>query len=483
MTSHYPLDGIDRDFSQYVHRPLGPRDILVNRVMNDFMTPRKRTAEIYSRLFDQNASFHPYKSCDRRLGLDLHVLSKLLKTDHDWACTAFSFGLNNLLDSLNSHWFGNAFNDALVLGLVERHYFESDPSIQIWLKHFQIFCSTAKRKEATGWKSDMIQHLKDLQRYSEAHYRHLLYSGGHYLPVSGPAKVQFCIDPCFISFDPMLPRNHRRIFKVREQGKPNLPGEMDSVRQGRPRRPSSVPPPGAWGAAAFDGLDKWNLEKRWVIYFPRRPLSELDKLSRRRSLSRTHIREMFRDRPKWAHRDHVKKRWPKEEVKHPCANCTQHSHRTKHCPSNCGYCNSIDHKASACPVKVTNRCKCRPFPQYHTAFDCYVRCSRRCGCPHPPGHLKHKNAVLCRYRCCMCGSKGHTGRKCALKKCPCGGQHLTQDCRWKVECPVKDCNLYLCHLHCRECGKKKDKDSKDQFVGKTCQECLGNGKPVSDAAE
>ncbi|KAI1373927.1 hypothetical protein F4677DRAFT_427642 [Hypoxylon crocopeplum] len=495
MASHYPLNGIDLDFNRYEHRPLGIRDILVNRIMDDYMAPRRINAGVYLRSFARgDASFHPIRSHDRDLGLDIQVLSRLLKTYHNWSFTyAELMHLYELPKGLTRGQLALIFPEApigletAILELIEGHYLESEPSMRIWLKHFNL--ERRPDEQGRGWKKNMIEHLKGCHQNSEAHYHHSVYSGGHYLPTDGPSKVQFSIDPYFVGASRLslfLP-SFRPVPRQSHLGAPSpstrsLLGGIDSVRRGRPRRSSSMPPPGSWSTAAIDGLDSCNVAHKWIIYFPRHPLSELDKLSRRRSLSRTHIRAMFTDKPKWVHKDPAKKRALKG-LKHPCANCAQYTHHTKHCPSSCGYCNSMSHKASACPVKVTNRCKCRPFPQYHTAAECYVRCSRRCGCPHPPGHLKHRSAMLCSHRCCMCGIKGHTGRKCSLKKCPCGAQHLTQDCRWKVECPVKDCNFYLCHLHCRECGKKKEKGSKDKFIGRTCQECLGNGKPVLSKAE
>ncbi|OTA78792.1 hypothetical protein M434DRAFT_242412 [Hypoxylon sp. CO27-5] len=515
MTLHYPLNGTNLDFNRYEHRPLGARDIMVNRLMEDYMTPKRLSRASYRMSFN-DSTLSRVKCRDRSVFLDMEVLSKTLHTDHNWPLTIeelrrlysvpieiFTRLMNRnvhllslQMEILATSKLGLDIRDIFrsteystklgrfILGLIERHYLESDPSVRMWLKFSHRNRSNAMPKHAPGWKKDMVEHLKGLQFTSRAQHHYSLYSGGHYLSIDAPPNVQFSINPCFVGpswfsmFRLPFPPDPARKRKAIRKPTCELPlSHIECIHRGRPRRPFSVPPAGSWGSAGLEGLNSSSRQEKWVIYFPRRPLSELDKLSRRRSLSRTHIRAMFTDKPKWHYTEPAGKQAPKATA-HPCANCAQYTHHTKHCPSPCGYCNSLSHKASACPVKVTNRCKCQPFPQFHTALECYVRCSRRCGCPYPPSHFKHKNAMLCSYRCCMCGVKGHSGRKCSLKKCPCGEQHLTQDCRWKVECAAKGCNLYLCHLHCRECGKKKDKENKDCFVGKTCQDCLKNGKPV-----
>ncbi|KAI0841371.1 hypothetical protein F5Y06DRAFT_261385 [Hypoxylon sp. FL0890] len=508
MTLHYPLNGVNLDFNRYEHRPLGARDIMVNRLMEDYMAPKRLKGAFYERPFDDILP-NQMKSRDRKLCLDIQVLSKTLQTDYNWPLTVeelrrlCSLPLD-ILKHLNKNptffilqtdyleIYRMAEPDAdlgrFILGLVERHYLESEPSIRTWLKLFlRDYSKTAKH--APGWKKDMVEHLKGLQLASGAQYRHAVYSGGHYMSTHAPKDFQFSV-PYFIGpswFSTLKlqpPPNPARKRNAIGKSTSKFPLScIGCIHHGRLRRPNSVPANGSWSTAAIQGLDSSLFEEeKHVIYFPRRPLSELDKISRRRSLSRTHIRAMFADKPEWDYEEYAGKQ-ASERTKHPCANCAQYTHRTKNCPLPCGYCNSLSHMASACTVKATNRCKCQPFPQFHTAFECYVRCSRRCGCPYHPAHFKHKNAMLCSYRCCMCGVKGHSGRKCSLKKCPCGEQHLTQDCRWKVECAAEDCNLYLCHLHCRECGKKKNKDNKDYFVGRTCQDCLKNAKPVVAKAE
>ncbi|KAI1441996.1 hypothetical protein F5Y02DRAFT_397657 [Annulohypoxylon stygium] len=463
---HYPLNGLDLDFNRYEHRPFGAREIMVNRIMEEFMAPKRVEAEVYNRRSGTYEElWKQIKSLDKRLGLDVQVLFKLLRTYHCWPpritlTQEYSTFLSVIL--IWPYVQTRTDFDSAILGLVERHYLECHPSLRIILRFFQSWSTNQGPKEQSGWKKDMIEHLKEFQSAKETQYLHHLYSKSHYLP-PGPTGAQFSIEPCFVVAWKLSYTSARKtIFE-----------NMPKVHRGRSQRSKSLPPDGAWGTAA---IKNYNPEEKFVIYFPRRRLSELDKLSRRRSLSRTHIKEMFTD---FAPKLYYKKPTGKDTLKNKCENCAQYTHRTKDCKARCGFCGLSFHKASGCKVKSSNRCKCQPFPQFHTAQECYVRCSRACGSPYHPGHFKHKNAMTCSYRCCMCGIKGHSGRKCSFKKCPCGERHLTQDCRWKVECPAKGCHYYLCSLHCRECGKKKEKGTQDSFVGRTCQDCLKNGKPAS----
>lgn len=196
-----------------------------------------------------------------------------------------------------------------------------------------------------------------------------------------------------------------------------------------------------------------------------------------------------------------------------CANCASGVHPTTWCSSPCGYCGAPtphtvkDHVVSRdnrgpvprpgsdtededddttkanrhhnphfspdCPVARQNRCRCGPFPQYHVAAKCPVLCSRDCGNhTHPPGHFKHKNAMGCKSRCCMCGLKGHNGIQCKLRRCRCGGQHLGQDCCFHPECRVKDCDRFLCGMHCQSCGLvRSELPEGSVFVRRRCPTC------------
>ncbi|KAI8956784.1 hypothetical protein F5Y11DRAFT_133476 [Daldinia sp. FL1419] len=490
MTKHYPLNGIDLDFDKYEHRPISNRDIIVNRILREYMFPKKVKAAIYDKRSDQDAEFHQIKSRDRELGLDMQVLSRMLKTDYNSSFIdlqrLYFYPTTIFLDILNYYNLAEprAMLGKVILGLIERYYLESEPCMGAWLGYLTRFRPDIAATQKSSWAKATKEHLKNYRPAPRKNNCSPLFSGRHHPRTSALSNVEFCIDPQFITAQwlgiyklPLQPPNRPQTHNYsRVTVESFSPVNTACVSRGRPRRSRSMPLLDSWSTAALDIKDK-NLQDKWIIHFPRRPLSELDKLSRRRSLSRSHIRAMFTDKPKIFEKRPARKK-AQGEVQKPCANCSQNtSHRPSTCPSKCGYCNSPSHKAFVCPTKARNRCKCSPFPQYHTAFECHINCSRRCGAPSPPSQGHHKNAMLCTYRCCMCGAKGHSGRECSLKKCPCGGKHLTQDCRWKVECPAKDCNFYLCHLHCRECGKKKSK--KCQFIGKTCQDCLRNSIPVS----
>lgn len=326
---------------------------------------------------------------------------------------------------------------------------------------------------------------------------------------------------------------------VEEEGERGRAG-----RRGR-RRASSEPPPDMFTSARLP----WGFyNPRELMIFSKMNLKTVDRRSRRRSLSRTRIAEMFdwntvfatqpvkenlpvniqnpggrqpartsppmNEKPTCVHEieqrlENLRRRraeefewvdinglyddilvtlqakgFPSKPCCHgtgpgSCSNCTSTGHATSKCRKPCGFCGAPSpktiypaissrrvlsafgdeagqhgnlHMASDCPVARHNRCKCGPFPQYHVSAKCAVLCSRNCGNGHPPGHFKHRNAMTCRARCCMCGTKGHSGQQCKLKRCRCGGTHLGQDCRWKVECRVKGCDKYLCGVHCSGCG-------------------------------
>lgn len=117
--------------------------------------------------------------------------------------------------------------------------------------------------------------------------------------------------------------------------------EMSRFRNTRHKRCSSEPPLGSFTVAMLggDAVDKsfdpprnrLNME----IMYPRMSLAQLDRRSRRRSLSRSCLLEMFDQSPG------LQKRPDKHpRVKHPpdCQNCLDHGHKTSLCPLPCGYC-------------------------------------------------------------------------------------------------------------------------------------------------
>ncbi|KAI1189966.1 hypothetical protein F5B17DRAFT_139102 [Nemania serpens] len=466
MGSHYPLNGVDLDFRRYAHRPIEGRDILINRIMDDFFNPRRISPRTYLRLLERPRGGF-VKSQNRQLGLDMQVMWRLLEME--WP-RELSFTL-----------------EEAVIKLVQAHYFERDPLIHQAIKSLSF--RDHDPKTAPGWKPDMVAHLAEFRNAALTRHRFSVFSATSKLPYDeGPWNTKLSLGPCFMAIPwvPGGPRWPRSLQKeAKRSGYLAMP-KSSSLLHRIPARSQSLPAKKSWGVAASSPrYDRRREEKiPYVAFFPLKPLSELDRRSRRRSLSRSHIRAMFTDKPEWIAEEDAAPDGPRAaRFKTPCANCAQHAHKTEHCPSGCGYCNSAKHKARNCTLKPENRCKCRPFPQFHRASQCRVQCSRACGSPHPPGTYKHMNAMYCAARCCMCGIKGHSGRKCSLKRCRCGGQHLTQDCRWKVECVAKDCHYYLCAIHCRECGRKREgKRGENAFVGRTCPACLKNGIPMAARA-
>ena len=217
---------------------------------------------------------------------------------------------------------------------------------------------------------------------------------------------------------------------------------------------------------------------------------ELDHRTRRRSLSRRHISRMFTE-PRLRRTDQAAKcalgvyepdlfltSVDKANITRRCYNCTIPFHAMESCRLPCGYCNSHGHNARECPASPYSRCRCSPFPNYHNAYQCTITCSRPCGSSFPTGHRQHKNAMTCKWRCCMCGVKGHSGKECHRRFCRCGRRHLGQDCGWNPTCCAPDCSRYICIIHCRECGSPEK-----PFIGRTCLSCLKNSHPVGRRAE
>jgi hypothetical protein len=288
-------------------------------------------------------------------------------------------------------------------------------------------------------------------------------------------------------------------------------------REGRLRRRcASLPPPGSFTTTYIGEHNPLPSRARIQVTFPRMTLAQLDRRSRRRSLSRTRIEEMF-DWDVDILGVGVIPNTSNSPSQPCCHNCASSTHSTSECKSPCGHCGApnpsssprptvdlpwpmpslqdadilqnagyearpgrhqMPHLAPDCPVARHNRCKCVPFPTFHVAKRCGVPCRRDCGAEARPGTFRHPNAMLCRSRCCMCGIYGHSGKECRLRRCRCGQAHLGQDCGWNPTCRVEGCPRFWCGIHCRECGS-----TEKPFVEWRCAKCSPGPAPTVSATE
>lgn len=487
MARHYPLHE-ELPFERYEHRALGARDVMVHRIMETYMFPRKVKASVLDVPVDHDFVLYPVKGQDVGTALDIHCVQRMLMTEWDVMAPmlVWSKSLPDWRPPPPRFQELRRVGD-MMLDLVQRHFLEvADPSLRVLLRHLKHYHIHTSADPGRGWKDAMIQHLKSYQRHAMEHQWCSLFSGAVHPALN---DTRFLSDDFIISI-PQTRLYAHLLYKLGWERSVGIPRDQSyplewkyelhdipCLSRGRRLRRNSQPPPGSWTTSDILGPNNDAiLWPYWVIHIPIRRLSELDKMSRRRSLSQTHIRNMFRASPRSSSPSHRNS----NAQLHPCTNCGLFTHTSRKCQVPCGYCGKDTHQAPQCPVRASNRCRCRRFP-CHTASNCTVRCSRRCGNAFPPGHNKHLNAMTCANRCCMCGVRGHSGRECAFKKCQCGRQHLTQDCRWKVECPRRGCERYLCTLHCAGCGKKRA--ARSEFVGGRCAACLADESPVRPRAD
>jgi hypothetical protein len=522
----YPLCGLDLEFASYHHRTFGPREIMVNRIMENYLFPQKVKPWVFDRELIYPPTFASVKAQDPTLGMDLELVRKMLHTEYEcdiitprpameYNPLRYLFCLQSGIRLHSGQLFPRKRRapsyrvtcpriDDQVQDLVQRHYFEAlYPDTVMWLRDQCALISrlygdpssdeSDDEQDDSGsssmdaWKNREISHLRSLQICSWAQQANFLFSGRDIRPHHGPVGASLNGVCLAITYD-----EDRFVLPSWSDVMTYLP-VLDVVLHAstdrlalatRQRRSQSQPLPQDYSAAkVFTGKRTRGL-RCYEAIFRRIPLRELDRRSRRRSLSRRHIADMFRS----VH-NHQMTRFADDENPHTnwrrkrtygarCANCAMEGHKSERCwYQRCGYCNSSEHLAQVCQIAKRNRCKCSKFPTFHIAADCKLVCARQCGNPWPVGHFRHRNAMMCESRCCMCGLKGHSGKQCNLKKCRCGGHHLGQDCGWHPTCRVKDCGRYLCGLHCRECGSMEK-----PFVGFRCSSCLTNSQPSRRAA-
>lgn len=445
---------------------------MVHNIFQDFLFPSRLKPKTYGRGFDLNA----VKSQDERLSLDMKTLDAMLLTSSliDSDMMEYSVRQSRLPFTANAGDQRICLHD-FVHDIAQRFFLERDDAAtrrflrsQSYVKHRKGTMEDrhACRSQQTPLQPSESQHLKAYEPTRRAYHTHFLHTGpdaftaaGHFNPMVMPDTTVY--------INPDMQRSTRDMNRSARG--------LDILARARgPVRTRSEPPPNSH-SAAYMALFTDIRKRSSCIMWPTLSLQDLDHRTRRRSLSRRHIARMFLKAPLYEMQFRVRGHYSEQVKGQPrCSNCSVTGHTDEECVFPCGHCGSFEHDAVECPVPKSKRCKCSPFPTFHQATKCHVRCSRHCGNTWPPGHHKHKNAMCCKARCCMCGLKGHAGVDCNLKKCRCGDIHLGQNCTWKPECRVQGCYRYLCGVHCRECGSKER-----PFVGWRCQACLKNGKPAS----
>ncbi|KAK6957242.1 hypothetical protein Daesc_000024 [Daldinia eschscholtzii] len=116
---------------------------MVNRIMQEYMSPRRVRPDVYENGFDEDVRFGQIKGRDRKLGLDMQILSGMLKTDHNSSFTGvelrhlFLSRAGARLDPLSYFFLAEPLPTVgeVASGLVERYYIESEPSIRAWLDY------------------------------------------------------------------------------------------------------------------------------------------------------------------------------------------------------------------------------------------------------------------------------------------------------------------------------------------------------------
>ncbi|KAK3390645.1 hypothetical protein B0H63DRAFT_466216 [Podospora didyma] len=618
-TRHYPLDIPDAPFRRYEHRRLNAHDIMVHRIMEDYMNPSPATASMY----DEWLLYPPPQFRNLELDRDHKCLQNKLFTRHTNIPKPKYRPLSTKVPSLHESCCGKppvwetvegprrappTMGDA-VLNMVMRHYLETDDTVmRAWVSraspprrpagpkpsflsaataaqrssplareqmrmHFEISLLVQETGNENAFHSlRALSHLRSLQSKVVVQDQLMLYDGGVFIPrirqgldlnaigmygalrgmdqthwtlkpdvklpredwyrhqpepppLSLPAwperepRMRFILQPVWkdrlslaeslrdskmcppldLSLNTSRGRNSGGIWAT------GRPRHMEQETQGRYRRPgrrcASEPPLGSFTTADLPKPGPFQNRACLQIVFPRMTLARLDKRSRRRSLSRTRIEEMFdwgadvanlgagpEPEPRRLSRDKkqivsLEQNIRARKLPH-CENCMDTSHLTSECLAPCGHCGAPSHTdvavikhqpnlhqnphlAPQCSVARKNRCKCVPFPTFHTAKQCGIPCHRNCGNNARRGSFQHPNAMTCESRCCMCGIKGHSGQDCRMRTCRCGGHHLGQDCSWNPACRVPGCRRFLCGLHCRECGSDKK-----PFVSWKCGKCL-----------
>jgi hypothetical protein len=146
---HYPLDLPDVPFRRYEHR-LTVRDIMVHRIMTDYMNPTRVKPSTYDSFLVYPAAFDPISYQDKELGADLRCLQKMLFTSYADVPPPRASPMTAVLPLPHAKHYGIRLKLAeiegprnrppllcdQVLDLVRQHYFEADNAIlRAWISH------------------------------------------------------------------------------------------------------------------------------------------------------------------------------------------------------------------------------------------------------------------------------------------------------------------------------------------------------------
>ncbi|KAK4188294.1 hypothetical protein QBC35DRAFT_208530 [Podospora australis] len=577
---HYPLD-VPVSFDRYDHRKLTARDIMVHRLMAGFMNCSKIPKDVFAYL--TNPSYRD-SNWTPDFVTDLLVANRLLLTRPETDETHL-YLYEYILSTVTRHFLesdniafrtwatraapprkpdGPLSNDTG--GSIHR------PDRKSRRRLFDLKLDRQRIWDGKVWDEGSTEHVQSIRDRLTIQDHLPIYDGGSVLPnlrktldrdncsVHG-ARMAMRDTHWTISTTlpgrchfPLFPENHPTMRWMQPNGPRHKTWFLDmTANPGRGRLPhrawhsgwqapirppgkhgllpcweygprrsrsSSEPPPGAISIVRLPSLPRHD----FVIAFPAMTPLYLDSRTRRRSLSRTRIRELFDwDTDLWSHPLRMgsdnflpKARAWRAAIRHRCENCAKPGHNWTDCDAPCGHCGAPSpksyreyiepicdfgkdqnlrpvyesddnpyllpgyhqnpHYAPDCPVPVSSRCKCVRFPTFHTAKRCGIPCRRTCGNPNRTGSFKHKNAMTCKSRCCMCGVRNdHSGKDCKLKTCRCREPHLGQDCTWNPACVAPDCDRYLCGMHCHQCGK-----AERPLVGqeKKCWKCAGLREPL-----
>lgn len=477
---HYPLNGLELDFLRYSPHLVGAKSLMANHIFQDYLFPARLTPDTYVKrrwhlaTHGKNALM-PVRRQDQRLYDEYLALDKARTFSLLWDK---QFSKYNMLPRSRDGLARGISLENAVIDIMQRFFLETNVR---WRDTVFMVANRKRQMDELGHPRNQTQgqtqgqpKLLDARNFPQLSQENPpLYQGPdpsrsgvsffHILDLRESIlkheeiHLMFVLRTCefdqYPSPSPVLPHTSRRGRSL-----PDL------------RRYSTA------GVIAADSDEAPN-EVFWFFSWPSLSLQELDCRTRRRSLSRRHIARLFQDemRPRLNYR--ANREYDRRDGAR-CTNCTSVGHTEENCVFVCGHCGKFGHHATSCQVPKDKRCKCSPFPRFHRGRDCFIKCSRPCGNPYPPGHQKHANAMTCKYRCCMCGIRGHSGLDCNLRKCRCKGTHLGQDCSWNPTCRVKGCDRFLCGIHCRECGSRER-----PFVGWRCAVCLNNGEPVGAKAD